>query len=74
MYVAVSNMEDKCSANGDQNDTVQRVNVKVPKRILHFSDGTLEEFSDDDETDNTPQGEKTVVDPVGLKRTLAVTP
>lgn len=26
--------------------------VKVPKKILHFSDGILEEFSDEDETDN----------------------
>lgn len=26
--------------------------VKLPKKILHFSDGILEEFSDEDETDN----------------------
>lgn len=37
---------------------------KQPKRILHFSDGTLEEYStDEDETDEAP---KTVIDPKTL--------
>lgn len=31
--------------------TVSSVRVKAPRRILHFSDGTLEEYSTDDETD-----------------------
>lgn len=34
--------------------TITSVRVKTPKRILHFSDGTLEEYSEDetDVTDN----------------------
>lgn len=32
--------------------TLTSVRVKTPRRILHFSDGTLEEYStDEDETD-----------------------
>ena len=42
------------------------IKVKTPKRILHFSDGVLEEYSDD-EVDNTPQEEQAVVDPVSLR-------
>ena len=35
---------------------------KTPKRILHFSDGTLEEYStDEDEVDEAP---KQIIDPV----------
>ncbi|GJQ65001.1 hypothetical protein Trydic_g7163 [Trypoxylus dichotomus] len=41
------------------------VKVRVPKRVLHFSDGILEEYSDD-ETDNTSPKEKQVVDPKTL--------
>lgn len=37
--------------------TVSSVRVKAPRRILHFSDGTLEEYSTDDETD-VPDGTK----------------
>lgn len=48
-------------AAGDSN-----IKVKVPKRVLHFSDGVLEEYSDDEvDTDNAPQKqEMPVVDPV----------
>lgn len=28
--------------------TTASVRIRAPKRILHFSDGTLEEYSDDD--------------------------
>lgn len=28
--------------------TTASVHIRAPKRILHFSDGTLEEYSDDD--------------------------
>ncbi|KRT84122.1 hypothetical protein AMK59_1351, partial [Oryctes borbonicus] len=41
------------------------VKVRVPKRVLHFSDGILEEYSDD-ETDNTSPKEEQVVDPKSL--------
>lgn len=32
--------------------TASSVRVKAPRRILHFSDGTLEEYSTDDEPDS----------------------
>lgn len=35
--------------------TVSSIRVKAPRRILHFSDGTLEEYSTDDEAD-VPDG------------------
>lgn len=28
--------------------TTASVRIRAPKRILHFSDGTIEEYSDDD--------------------------
>ena len=37
---------------------------KVPRRILHFSDGTLEEYSTDEEEENVP--EQPLVDPVSI--------
>lgn len=46
------------SATPTQGEQTQ-IKVKEPKRILHFSDGTLEEYSSDeaeaDQVDNTPQ-------------------
>lgn len=35
----------------EQPTQITSVRVKAPKRILHFSDGILEEYSSDDETD-----------------------
>lgn len=50
-----------------QEASSETIKVKVPKRILHFSDGTLEEYStDEDETDNNLKTDKTVVDPVNI--------
>ena len=40
---------------------------KVPKRILHFSDGILEEYSSDDSDDSEDIAEK--VDPVSFSCT-----
>lgn len=31
--------------------TASSIQLKTPRRILHFSDGTIEEYSTDDETD-----------------------
>lgn len=31
--------------------TASSIRIKTPRRILHFSDGTLEEYSTDDEPD-----------------------
>ncbi|RZB70339.1 protein FAM177A1, partial [Asbolus verrucosus] len=39
------------------------IKVRTPKRILHFSDGILEEYSTDEELDNPPKEEQAVVDP-----------
>lgn len=41
------------------------IKIRQPKRILHFSDGVLEEYSTDDEVDNAPKQEA-IVDPVCL--------
>lgn len=32
----------------DSTTSTTSVRVRTPKRILHFSDGTMEEYSDDD--------------------------
>lgn len=64
MYAVVENMQEEHAAGEQSGDNSAKIKVKVPKRVLHFSDGTLEEYSDD-EVDSTPQNEeKTVVDPV----------
>lgn len=49
-------------------DNHESIRVRVPKRVLHFSDGVLEEFSDD-EVDNKATEDKntsSVVDPKTL--------
>lgn len=38
--------------------TVASVRIKAPRRILHFSDGTLEEYSSDDEIDGSSNQKK----------------
>ncbi|XP_065084189.1 protein FAM177A1 [Ochlerotatus camptorhynchus] len=38
----------EASANFIQNEKDVEVQVRAPKRVLHFSDGTMEEFSDDE--------------------------
>lgn len=40
-------------------DGEARIQVRVPKRIIHCSDGVLEEYSDEETDDNKPS-----VDPV----------
>lgn len=40
--------------------------VKVPKRVIHCSDGVVEEYSEDEADATKPQPELPVVDPVGL--------
>lgn len=44
------------------NPALASYTLKTPKRTLQFSDGTLEEYSTDEE-DNTPT-HKEIVDPV----------
>lgn len=33
--------------------TLTSIRVKTPRRILHFSDGVMEEYSSDDEVDGS---------------------
>jgi len=42
------------------------VTLKKPHRVLHFSDGTYEENSDEDEVDTESKKETVMVDPVSL--------
>lgn len=39
---------------------------KVPKRLLYFSDGILEEYSSEDEVDNENVSNQPLVDPVSF--------
>nr|XP_053652228.1 protein FAM177A1-like isoform X2 [Cherax quadricarinatus] len=50
-----------------QGEEGKKTKVKVPRRVLHFSDGTMEEYStdDEDETDNKPDT-LALVDPKSL--------
>ncbi|XP_058822961.1 protein FAM177A1 [Topomyia yanbarensis] len=50
------------TANFIQHENDVEVQVRAPKRVLHFSDGTMEEFSDDDEdqVDSVPRTETTL--------------
>lgn len=70
MYTAVKTMEETHGLDEKKGTNDAAIKVKVPKKILHFSDGVLEEYSDD-EVDSTPQEkeqEQTVVDPVSVRR------
>ncbi|XP_018571871.1 protein FAM177A1 isoform X2 [Anoplophora glabripennis] len=49
----------------EENEQEAAVKVKTPKRILHFCDGTLEEYSSDEDEVDTPK-DQTVVDPSTL--------
>lgn len=73
----VASMEDEPKHESQERNNTA-VKVKVPKRVLHFSDGVLEEYSDDEvDADNAPaKQEIAVVNPVskgfaiGFKRAL----
>ncbi|XP_045581021.2 protein FAM177A1 isoform X2 [Procambarus clarkii] len=54
--------------DGLKGEDCKKQKLKVPRRILHFSDGTLEEYSTDeeDETDNRPDT-LALVDPKSLR-------
>lgn len=43
------------------NTAESTVPIKKPKRVLHFSDGTLEEFSDSDSDDSPTELDSSVV-------------
>ncbi|KAL3267394.1 hypothetical protein HHI36_011523 [Cryptolaemus montrouzieri] len=55
--------EYKSAVDGDP--FYAAIKLKTPKRVLHFSDGVLEEYSDD-EIDCSPKEVKAVVDPATL--------
>ena len=44
----------------------QSIEIRTPKRVLHFSDGTLEEF-DDDETKEIKTPEVEQIDEVNIE-------
>lgn len=48
--------------------TASSIRVKAPRRILHFSDGTLEEYSTDDEADVPDGANNTQIDVVSFKK------
>lgn len=52
--------------NNTEMDDTASVQVKVPKRILHFCDGTLEEYSDDELEQADVKQPEPVVDPKTL--------
>lgn len=57
MYAQIEDMsvqDDKVIGAG-----VTNIPVKVPKRVLHFCDGVLEEYSDDETT--SPPAQTTVM-------------
>lgn len=47
----LSNITDLGDLEHKQELQVTSVHVRAPRRILHFSDGTMEEYSTDDELD-----------------------
>ncbi|KAK5643664.1 hypothetical protein RI129_007509 [Pyrocoelia pectoralis] len=55
MEVEITNNLDNTVNNDVESANIK---VKIPKRILHFSDGTLEEYSEDEEN-ITPPNERT---------------
>lgn len=61
---------DAVNNGGSANSTSSAVRVKQPKRILHFSDGVLEEYSTDEEEVDGLQKDQTVVDPVCITALL----
>lgn len=53
------------NARQESNPNEAVLPVRVPKKILHFSDGTLEVYSDDeDETDTKKESEEPEIDAV----------
>lgn len=50
-YISMEETNPITSTVTEKQDNTE-IPVKLPKKILHFSDGILEEFSDEDETDN----------------------
>lgn len=64
---------DKSTDSSGQNIELSvpeaQVQMKVPKRVLHFSDGTIEEFSDS-EDDQLPTETDAIVAPVSCAARL----
>lgn len=47
-------------------DAAMNAKKKAPRRILHFSDGTLEEYSSDEENDQGQNQNNSTTDPVSF--------
>ncbi|KAJ8919491.1 hypothetical protein NQ315_002112 [Exocentrus adspersus] len=54
------------SVTGEENHQQAAIKVKTPKRVLHFCDGVLEEYSSDEEEAEALK-EQAVVDPSTLQ-------
>ena len=52
-----------------RNEKEVEVKMKIPKRVLHFSDGILEEYSDDDDEVDGKKDENrnTLLDEVNIR-------
>lgn len=62
-------MTDAADVNLELNPGNTTVRMKKPKRVLHFSDGVLEEYSDS-ETDEQPTETDTTIATVGFDVSL----
>lgn len=47
-------MSNESSTNSELNT----IRIKEPKRVLHFSDGVIEEFSSDEDVDDVPDSDQ----------------
>lgn len=60
-------MISKLSESEQQSPTtLTSVRVKTPRRILHFSDGIMEEYSSDDEVDGANKCDKVTISNIGF--------
>lgn len=57
----MSNLQDIATMAEVTDGSIQNattIKVKAPKRILHFSDGTMEEYSDEEDTIDAKASDK----------------
>ncbi|CAD6201765.1 GSCOCG00002764001-RA-CDS [Cotesia congregata] len=48
--------------NGENQINQDNQSLKIPKRVLHFSDGDLIEYSDDETDSSSPETDKQLID------------
>ncbi|RZF47135.1 hypothetical protein LSTR_LSTR005213 [Laodelphax striatellus] len=69
--INIEDAVDPKSENGDKTETdaVNGKKQRIPRRVLHFSDGVIEEYSTDEETDDPDLCKKQTVN-----ETMAINP